>query len=296
MNLRHIETFVAIAEAGSFQAAAERLHLTQSAVSMQMKALEDTLQAVLFDRSSRPPTLSPLGRTLLDPARDLLRGADAFREIAAQRDELFGSLRLGVIPSATTGIAPSALAALREAHPRMRVRVEGGLSTALEDRVADGTLDAAIITQRARPPQGLEALTIMRERLIVAVHRDAPELPAVELLEALPFIRFNRATGVGRVIENGLQLLGVRVDESMELDSIEAILEMVSRRLGVAIVPEHSIADRMAASVRTLPFGDPVLERRVGLIIRSRNRDTALVRAVYETLREIAQEPVHAQR
>ena len=96
MNLKHLETFVAIAEVGSFQAVAGRLHLTQSAVSMQMKALEDTLQAVLFDRSSRPPTLSPMGRMLLRPARGLLRRADAFRETAAQRDGLFGSLRLGV--------------------------------------------------------------------------------------------------------------------------------------------------------------------------------------------------------
>ena len=95
MNLRHLRTFVTIAETGSFQAAAERLFLTQSAVSMQMKALEETLQAELFDRGKRPPVLSAHGRALLDRARDLVDQVENFRRAAAGGDELLGSLTLG---------------------------------------------------------------------------------------------------------------------------------------------------------------------------------------------------------
>lgn len=290
MNLRHLETFVAIAESGSFQAAAERLYLTQSAVSMQMKALEDSLQVTLFDRSTRPPRLNNVGHALLAPARDLLTRAEALREAASQRKDLFGALRIGVIPSATARLLPGVLANLSEAHPRMQVRVEGGLSTDLEDRVAQGVLDAAIVTERARPAAGLDAMTVLHERLLVAVHRDAAEMPAEQLLETLPFIRFNRATGVGRIIEAGLQTLGVRVTEAMELDSIEAMLEMVSRGLGVAVVPERSIGPTVAPLLRTLPFGTPAIERRIGLLVRSRNRHTPTIAALYEELRRVAEE------
>ena len=160
MNLRHLRTFVTIAETGSFQAASERLFLTQSAVSMQMKALEESLQAELFDRGKRPPVLSALGRALLDRARDLVDQVDSFRQAAAGGEELLGSLTLGVIPSATTSVLPSALARLRDEHPRMQVRIEGGLSAGLEDLVAGGVIDAAVFTEPARLPSGLRPIPV----------------------------------------------------------------------------------------------------------------------------------------
>lgn len=284
MNLRHLRTFVTIAETGSFQAAAERLFLTQSAVSMQMKALEESLQAELFDRGKRPPVLSALGRALLDRARDLVEQVEDFRRAAAGGEELLGSLTLGVIPSATTSILPGALARLRDEHPRMQVRIEGGLSAGLEDLVAGGVIDAAVITEPARLPAGLRSLTIFSEPLLIAVPAQAKGSDGPALLERLPFIRFNRATGIGRIIETTLQTRRIRVVETMELDSIEAILMMVSRGLGASVVPERSLTHRFAATVRTIPFEAPGLNRNVGLVVRRRQSETPLVSALFGAL------------
>lgn len=290
MNLRHLRTFVTIAETGSFQAAAERLFLTQSAVSMQMKALEESLQAELFDRGKRPPVLSALGRALLDRARDLVDQVENFRRAAAGGDDLLGSLTLGVIPSATTSILPGALARLRDEHPNIQVRIEGGLSAGLEDLVSGGVIDAAVVTEPARLPAGLNSLTIFSEPLLIAVPAQTEDGTAAALLEKLPFIRFNRATGIGRIIETTLQSRGIRVVETMELDSIEAILMMVSRGLGASVVPERSLTEGFAATVRTLPFEGAAVTRNVGLVVRRRQSETPLVSALHNALCFAAQD------
>ncbi|WP_425406548.1 LysR family transcriptional regulator [Hwanghaeella sp.] len=296
MNLRHLRTFVTIAETGSFQAASERLFLTQSAVSMQMKALEESLQAELFDRGKRPPVLSALGRALLDRARDLVDQVDSFRQAAAGGEELLGSLTLGVIPSATTSVLPSALARLRDEHPRMQVRIEGGLSAGLEDLVAGGVIDAAVITEPARLPSGLRSLTIFSEPLLIAAPKNAEGESGPDMLETLPFIRFNRGTGVGRIIETTLQSRHIRVAETMELDSIEAILMMVSRGLGAAVVPHRSLTPQFAETVRTFPFDGPAVMRNVGLVVRRRQSETPLVTALYSALCFAARDAVRQTR
>src|SRR3546814_17728056 len=90
------------------------------------------------------------------------------------------------------------------------------------------------------------------------------------LLRGLPFVRFNRRTGVGRVIDATLRRDRIAVTEAMELDSIEAILAMVGRGLGVAVVPAGSVVGPVEETVQALPFGDPPVLRRVGLVARAR--------------------------
>lgn len=287
MNLRHLETFVIIAETGSFQTAADRMHVTQSAISMQMKALEDDLETDLFDRSRRPPVLSPAGRALVEPARGLLEAASDFREQAKGGEGLFGTLRLGAIPTATTGILPGALARLQEDHPQLQIRLESGLSAALEERVASGDLDAAVITQAGRQRQGLEFLPILSEQLVVVAKPSAcKDMTGEALLASQPFIRFNKATGIGKVIEQQLQSLHIDVQETMELDSIEAILLMVAQGLGVAVVPESSLPDSGDLSMLTL--GDPPLTRDVTLIVRKGSRKFPLTDKIWNALKQSA--------
>lgn len=288
MNLRHLRAFVAIAETGSFQAAARRLFITQSAVSMQMKALEESLGTALFDRRRRPPTLNALGRSLLERARDLVASADAFADAATGDGQLLGTLQLGVVPSIATTILPNTLAALRTEHPQVQVRVEGGLSARLEQRVESGNLDGAVITLPERLPSRLTALPIFEELLCVAVPHSTEARSACEALRDLPFIRFNRGTGVGRIIDATLRARALVVHETMELDSIEAILMMVSRGLGVAVVPARSLTAEFTATVRTLSLpGDPV-SRAVVLVIAKERQTSPLVSALHRALRRSA--------
>ena len=284
MNLRHVETLLAIVDSGSFAAAAERVGVTQSAVSMQMKALEDELGTPLFDRAHRPPVLNETGHGIVVRARELVAVADAIR-IQAAGEALRGRLRLGVIPTAATGLVPDALARLAERAPDLQIRIESGLSVGLLRRVAQGGLDAAVVTETARLDRGLVFQSILEEPLVVAAPVTVPGATARELLRRLPFVRFNRRTGVGRVIDTALRQQRITVTETMELDSIEAILAMVGRGLGVAVAPVGSVVGPVAKAVRTVPFGNPPVTRRVGLIERDRVEPNPLRAVLLEELR-----------
>ena len=191
MNLHHLETLLAAADAGSFAAAAARGGVTHAAGSMQMKALEESLGVTLFDRRRRPLQLSEAGRALLPRIRELLRQADALRAQAAGT-ALVGRLKLGVIPTAAAALVPGALARLTARAPELQIRIEAGLSGELARRVVSGALDAAVITSPERGHPELTARPVLEEPLVVVAPPGTPPAPAAALLRARPFIRFNR--------------------------------------------------------------------------------------------------------
>src|SRR5262245_46498518 len=154
MSIRHLRTLLAIAARGSFAAAARDVHLTESAVSMQMKALEAELGVALFDRSTRPPRLTDAGRALLPDAEQLIIGYERLARRRGADAPMQGHLRLGAVPSVLTGILPGAIAALRRRHPGVHVEIAMALSAELVERLERRVLDAAVVSELGRVPVG----------------------------------------------------------------------------------------------------------------------------------------------
>ncbi|WP_374448882.1 LysR family transcriptional regulator [Stella sp.] len=288
MNLKALQTLVAIHDAQSFVEAARRLGLTQSAVSMQIKALERELGVALFDRAMRPPAMTAAAIAIVQPAREILALAAGIREAVQDRETLAGRLTLGAISTATIGLLPDGLIAIGRRYPGIRVRIEVGLSETLIRRVADGTLDAAIVTEPQDRPAGLRFERLLRERLALVSSPAAEAPPGPAALARQPFIRFDRRIGVGQVIDRYLARKGLVPDEFMELDSLEAILVMVERGLGIAIVPERSVADLPFRRLRVSPIDDPDAVRSVAFVYRERARTAPLLEAVLGALRQAA--------
>lgn len=287
MSLRRLQIFLEVAARSSFASAADRLGIAQSAVSMQMRNLEEELGQELFDRSRRPPALNDRGLALIPAAREILAKYEDLKLVVRGAGAVAGTLRLGVIQTASTGILPAALTRLHESHPELRVQIESGLSTGLLGRVGHGDLDAAIVTAPERLPPDLREHELFVEPLAVIAPPALSGASDAELLTRHPFIRFNRRTGVGRIIEHALRDRALAVDEAMELDAIEPIIEMVSRGLGVAVVPVHAIDPEKRAAIRALPFGAPAVTRRVIVIERhgsSRARLTKVLVAAISAL------------
>jgi DNA-binding transcriptional LysR family regulator len=155
MSIRHLRTLLAIAERGSFAAAARDVHLTESAVSMQMKALEMELGVPLFDRTKRPPVLTENAQGMLPEIKALVKN---YERLSRRKDEvppIKGQLRLGAVPSVITGLLPAALAALRQKHPGVHVEIAMALSAELVERVGRRRLDGAIVSELGKVPSGL---------------------------------------------------------------------------------------------------------------------------------------------
>jgi len=283
MDIRHLKTLIAIAEHRSFAAAAEVIGLTQSAVSLHVKALEEELATRLFDRHCRPPLLNTHGKDLVERAREIVNLCDGLSS-RFSGGEMAGTLELGAVQTALSGVLPRALVKLRTTHPDLQVRVTSGLSADLTDAVRKGNLDVAIVSEPTQLATGLSWHACGREPLMVIAPMGVPGDCDRDLLAALPYIRFQRFAWAGRVIDTHLRDRGIHVTQGMEMDSLEAVSMMVSNGLGVSIVPRRPIADPFPGEVRSLPFGDPPVYRDIGLVERTANPKGDLVKVLYSVL------------
>ncbi|GIT92019.1 LysR family transcriptional regulator [Jannaschia pagri] len=231
MQNRDLRTLQEIARLGSFSDAAERLNMTLSAVSMQMKALERDLDAALFDRKTRPPRLTPLGRRVADAAGDVLAKETALRALVGPETPLAGRFRLGLVASAGPRLLPGFLRRLPDALPHSRFDVQTGLSENLQTLVITGALDAAVLTATGVPPGGLRQRVIAQDRLVIAgpVGGDP----------SLPFLHFAPTTGIGRLIAAELAHHPIlRAAPRLVLDHVETILACLADGVGRTILPE----------------------------------------------------------
>jgi DNA-binding transcriptional LysR family regulator len=286
MELRQLRTLVAIADYGSFVAAADAVGLTQSAVSLQIKHLEKELGVELFDRRHRSPSFNEKGRALVENARKVVEICEHIARNSAT-EELEGRLMLGAVPTCLGGILPQALASMRDYHPRLHIEVTSGLSAELAARTRSGDISAAVVTEPRQLADGLTAHPIAREPLIVIAPPDVEGESDREILEARPFIQFNRRAWAGQQIDQHLKDRGIRVSLGMEIDTLEAITRMVRYGLGVSVVPLPSGRDPISAGLKWLPFGDPPLHRSLVVIERQANPQARLVSVLIGALRRI---------
>lgn len=287
MELRQLRTLVAISDFGTFAAAADAIGLTQSAVSLQIKGLEQEIGTEIFDRRHRPPLLNDKGRSLVEQARKVLEICDDISRTGADTP-LEGVLAFGAVPTSVASILPPALVMMRARHPKLQIRVTSGLSAELAAATRAGELDAAIVSEPARLSDGLVSSRITREPLLVIAPPDVPGETDKELLEAASFIQFSRRAWAGQLIDRYIHDRGIEVKRGMEIDSLDAIARMVSFGLGVSVVPLPRTATGMLDGLKWLPFGDPPLHRSLVMIERQASPQSQLVEALTDVLRQVS--------
>ncbi|MEM7496950.1 MAG: LysR family transcriptional regulator [Pseudomonadota bacterium] len=307
LSLRQLQILLAFAERGGMTAAGRAIGLSHSAVSLQLKALEDTLGAALIDRSSRPPRLTAAGRGVVAQARQVtelveeMAAAVSAEGAGARR----GVITLGVVPSAFVHLAAPALAHLREAAPSIAVRLRAGLSGDLAEGVRSGALDAALLTRPAgsAAPAGLEVRPLVEEPLdlIAAETLTAegieldPEARIAHLVRTRPFIWFSRRAWAGRQIEQVLAARGLAPAEAMEVDALEAIEALVRHGLGVSVVPRPAgTPPEGRAGLLTLPLPGPGAHRALCLIEREGHPKAHLVSALADAFEAVLERPGRA--
>lgn len=287
MNLQQLRTLVAIHDHARFADAAEAVHLTPAAVSQQMRNLEDTLQVTLFDRTTRPPRLNAHAQDLVREARDILARFDTLAERARASGEIAGTLVIGSASGIAAAVIPRTLAALRDRHPRLKIRIEEGRTDQLINRLRRREIDAALITAPMLPEPGMQTLPIYTEPLMVVAPGDVQERGWRRILESRPFLRLNRETGVGVLIDATLRNEAVSVEDAMELDSSETIVGLVAAGLGVGIVPAGRLEAVDKKSLRILPLGKPPVRRQVVLMETEDNQRSDLAAILYKELRTL---------
>ncbi|MDB5360447.1 MAG: LysR family transcriptional regulator [Rhodospirillales bacterium] len=285
INLRLFRSFLMVADSGSLAAAADRLGLTQAAVSLQMRALEQEFGGALFDRGGRGLVPNGRGRRLKPQAERLLGMYEEIRAGFVGDTGMTGEVAVGAVVSAMGALA-RAVAELKHDHPRLEVRLVTGKSGELADQVIDGRLDAALVVELpGRLSPRLDWTALYAEPLVVLAGRAAAGRLADELLGQEPFLRFDRATPTGVLIDRVLAAQGIAINEFLELNSIETIVELVRQDVGVTLVPLLKGANwQRDPRLRLVAFGRDVDVRTIGLIERHGQPRGGLTRAIRDHL------------
>lgn len=273
MELRQLEYFVAVAEEANFTRAAERVHISQSGVSAQVRRLERELGATLIDRSGRTATLTAAGAAALDPAREVLGAARAVRQAVDDvSGVLRGRLHIGMVSGCTITPLFDALANFGTAHPGIEISLTEDSSDRLTERVRAGQVDIALIGAAGATPAGLEALTIVSERLVAAAPSGHPlvqggDTCTLEQVIAHPLVCMPSGTGVRAVLDAACARSGLTPEIALVASAPDAVADLAQRGLGVGILSE-SMASVQDDGLHARPIADIGIASILALVWR----------------------------
>jgi DNA-binding transcriptional LysR family regulator len=268
VKLEAFNTLVAVLRHGSFAAASEFVHLTPSAVSLQIKQLEEYFGQPLFDRSARKVRPTAFAEELAARSRSALGEIEALRRNF--EGSVSGRIRLGTIESVQMELLPGTFSALRAVAPALMLHFVRGSTASLLDDLKAGRIDAAVVV---RPPSGgssrLSWTPLRQETFVMVVPSGARGSKPQDFLQAYDWIRLDRSLSAGRVAARYVEQLVPGVRRSIELPGIEGIVAMVSAGLGVSVVPRLRSELLRGYDVRQVSLGTSRLSREIALVCRS---------------------------
>jgi len=285
LNLGNLATFRLVIQRGSFSAAADILGLSQPAVSLQVRQLEQFLRTRLVERTGRGIKATAAGLALLEHGNRIEQVVEeAIRSVSEFSHEISGTITLGTGATACIHLLPPLLQQLREEHPLLRVGVTTGNTLDVVRAVEENRLDIGLVTLPASG-RALEVMPLLDEEFVLIISQAQDEEIAQfspQILHALPLIAFESGSGTRDLIDGWFKACDLEVCPVMQLGSIEAIKRMVRAGLGYSIVPRmavETVADREGLCVRSL---NPVLHRQLGIVMR---QDKILSKGISEVIR-----------
>lgn len=283
MKIEMFQTLEAVLRGGSLAAAASEMNLTASAVSMQMKQIEAYLGQPLFDRSGHAIRPTGLAHEVAAAMREGLLHLQALRRPSVVQVE--GVVRLGIIESMQPSLLPGTLTELRARFPRLELRPTRGRSTGLTDAVKSGELDAAVV---AEPEGGGSARMhwrpLLRSEMRLIVPPDAGEMSVQALCKHYEWIRYDRQTISGQLAARYVSRQVRSRQGAIELDSIPAIIAMVSAGLGIALVHLVDAGFCQSYPVRFVRLGRGAPAVQLSLATRKADKDSRALQAVADAM------------
>lgn len=277
VSLRQLRAFVAVAQLGGFTPAAERLHLTQSALSVLVRALERELGLRLFDRTTRMVRLTEAGREFYASAEKVL--LDLEHAVAASRglaEVRRGRVAVAATPLMSSIMLPRIIAGYMAAHPGVSVVLKDAVAGQIRRLVHEGEADFGIATFHA-PEPGLVTEPLMADTLVLACPKNHPlaRKPRVRWrdLEGVPFVALPRDNAVGELIRDSLKETGTSVDIAHEVAFLTTVLGMVEAGLGVSVLPSYGRDTIRTHNIAVRRLVEPAIRRETSLVMR---RDRAL--------------------
>ena len=292
MTLNELKFIVALAKARNFRKAAENCFVSQPALSLAVKKLEDELGVLLFERSRSDVTMTAVGESVVEQAIKAIDEANRVKEIAKQgNNHLAGALKLGVIYSVGPYLLPEIIPILRKTAPEMPLIVEENLTSNLEMQLRNGVIDVAIIALPFEIP-GVKTLPLYEEEFVVVVpsEHDWTGLKAVDASELAneKVLLLNSGHCFSNQVLQACPSLS-RNGEILQGNSLDTIRNMVASNLGITVLPISATISRYENPlVKVIPFKKPIPTRKIALAWRKSYGREQAVEEIGKAIRQLA--------
>ena len=291
MTLNELKFIVALAKARNFRKAAEACFVSQPALSLGVKKLEDELGVLLFERNRNDVTMTAIGERVIEQAIRTIEEANRVKEIAKQgNNQLSGPLRLGVIYSVGPYLLPEIIPVLREIAPEMPLIVEENITSNLETQLRNGVIDVAIIALPFDIP-GIKTLPLYEEEFVVvvpSVHEWASRssIDAGALADEKVLL-----LNSGHCFSNQVLQACPRLSQKGEIlqgNSLDTIRNMVASNLGITVLPASATISRYENPlIKVIPFNKPIPTRKIALAWRKSFGREQAIDALSQAIRQL---------
>jgi DNA-binding transcriptional LysR family regulator len=244
MLFQDLKAFAAVVDCASLTKAAEKLRLTQSAVSRRIQSLEESLDAVLLDRTSRPPTPTPMGLRIYQGAVELLRDAEQLRRIPQEEATPHGKFRVGFTQVVADVVVLDAVNILKHSFPNLKMQVVTNWSSQLQQRLLEGELDAAtlLLTSPSRLPQSLSGLRAGTFEILVVQSKRHPVVARstdMQMLSRNEWILNPVGCGYRAALESAMGGLGETLKLGVDTHGAALQMRMIAAGLGLGLIPKR---------------------------------------------------------
>jgi len=274
-SFRHIRAFLQVVKEGSFTRAAEALHISQPALTVQIKQLEETLGIQLLNRDRRSVTLTHAGHSMLTPLRHIL---DQFDDAVEHAHDLVGlrrgSLTIATLPSVAAASLPDIIYQFRKTYPNIEIHLSDAAAEEILAMVRNGSADLGIgpLASRDRAIEFQHLLTDRMEVFFPAGHAlaNGPDPTLAELTE-FPHILTAPQTSVRRTIQHALEAQNLTIDVACEAAYLSTAVSMIRAGLGISILPLSVLHAASSEGIYHRPIKDNDLYRRIGFLTLRRS-------------------------
>ena len=296
VTFKQLRYFDVLARHCHFGRAAEASAISQPALSMQIRELEQTLGGVLLERGARQVALTKFGEEVAERVRDILRSVDELGDFArASRDQLAGRLRVGMIPTIAPYLLPTVIGNLTKMHPELDIHIRETVTPKLIQELAEGRLDTAIVALPVSEPSFTEVALFAENFLLVRPGEDeGTPLPSSESLREMRLLLLEEGHCFRDQALSFCNIQSQPPREVLDASSLSTLVQMVSAGIGVTLIPEMAVAvETRSASVSVTRFKKPQPSRTIGMIWRKTSplarqllEISEVVRLSAETLRK----------
>ncbi len=289
-EIRHIRAFLAVARHANFTRAAQDLHVSQSALTVQIQQLEEALGVRLFDRNKRRVALTEAGRQVMGPLQRLVLDAET---IVSQTQEISGLRRgilsMAVLPSVASGILSEVLRRFTAAHPGIAIHVHDVVAERVIEKVKKEEVDFGVAPV-THNDKDLVLLPLFTDRLFAFLPEKHPlssrASVSLQQIAEYPLVLTGRDSSVRAMVDQALRENALTAAPAYETNYMSTSLSLIRAGFGIGILPEHADTMGSASRLVKLPIARPQLTRRIQIVMRKGRSASPAVQEMFATFRE----------